>query len=101
MAAEKEEAEKQMQAQRDEFEEKMANIKAEQADLVDGEAEPAPMNLTPSERKAVKKAIKMWRAYRYTSLRSELFSATPLIKEANAICLELKKNVSHCCFRAA
>jgi kinesin family protein 1 len=49
-----------------------------------------------SERHAALNAIRKWKSYRFTSLKTEMLSATPIIKEANAICQELKKNV---CFQ--
>jgi kinesin family protein 1 len=96
MAAEKEEADRILEQQRAEFEERMKQIKVEaeaEAAAAAKDGEEPPMVLTPHERRSILKAYLHWRSYRNASLRAGLIAATPLIKEANAICTELNKNV--------
>lgn len=111
MAVEKEEADKLLTKQREEFEARMAQLaeegkRREEEEKVQREqvaqsvataakeAEvPKEPEYTKAEKVAVLKAYKKWKTYKFTSLKAELLSATPLIKEANAICQELKKNV--------
>lgn len=101
MVAEKEEADRILEQQRAEFEERMKQIKveaeAEAAAAAAKDGEEPPMVLTPHERRSVLKAYLHWRSYRNASLRAGLIAATPLIKEANAICTELNKNASCSC----
>ena len=111
MAIEKEEADKLLTKQREEFEARMAQLaeaakKREEEEKAQRELDmqnatsaaketevPKEPEYTKAEKVATLKAYKKWKSYRFTSLKAELLSATPLIKEANAICQELKKNV--------
>eukprot|EP00040_Diaphanoeca_grandis_P005617 m.33711 g.33711 ORF g.33711 m.33711 type:complete len:1456 (-) comp16859_c1_seq1:91-4458(-) len=92
MLEEKEAADRLLQAQREEFENRMKLIE-EKNTQNSAEEEETKLQLTPFERSAVVKAFLHWRKYRHMSLRTGLVAATPLIKEANAICTELNKNV--------
>lgn len=78
----------------------MQKIKEEQAavDTASGAENGSPVAepdepLTDRQQRAARKAYRKWRIYRHTSLQAQLLAATPVIKEANAICTELNKNV--------
>ncbi|XP_019856044.1 PREDICTED: kinesin-like protein unc-104 [Amphimedon queenslandica] len=57
--------------------------------------EEEPMKgLEPHQVEIARKAISIWKQYRHTSLKNELRANASLLKEANAISLELRKNVT-------
>jgi hypothetical protein len=125
MAAEKEETDKLLARQRDEFERKMAELAAkaaadaeaarikqeEEAEIrlaaklaedaasrpgtptADGSGPMSELAYTKRQRLVALKALSKWKWFRCTSLQAEMLSATPILKEANAICETLQKNV--------
>jgi len=52
------------------------------------------LDLSEEDIVAVRWAAIKWRNYRQTSLEEALLSTAALLKEANAICVELNKAVS-------
>ena len=54
---------------------------------------PAP--LTPDQLPVARQVCVRWRRYRFNSLKSELLGAAILLKEANAISMELQKQVTY------
>lgn len=96
MADEKDAADQLLEVQRAEFEAKMQKVQEEQEAILAAKEAANPnstVEYSHQERRAALRAYKRWKLFRFTSLRAELISATPMIKEANAICIELQKNV--------
>lgn len=89
IAKEKEAADQLLRQQREEFEQRLLALKASAAEADESE----PLRLTNRQRHVTLKAIGKWKAFRHMSLKQELVSAAILLKEANAICVELGKNI--------
>ena len=72
----------------------MRKIKAQNDSGVDGDEHIfEPFEATDNERRCAMKAYRKWRLYRHKSLETQLLANTPVLKEANAICTELNKNI--------
>nr|XP_039270728.1 kinesin-like protein KIF1B isoform X1 [Styela clava] len=99
---EKEEADTLLKNQRQDYESKLQALKKQYEtqslrssgifeDILDEEEEEIDWN--EHEFELARKAWKKWKSYHFTSLRDDLWGNAILLKEANAISVELKKQV--------
>ena len=97
MAREKDEADALLRHQRAEFEARLREVeargRAQEADVSPTTPAPPPIVYTVDELRLARVVIHRWRRFRWMSLKTELMGAAILLKEANAICVELNKNV--------
>ncbi|XP_065191038.1 kinesin-like protein unc-104 isoform X1 [Sycon ciliatum] len=95
MKREKEEAEAVLEQQKEEFEQKIKQLQEQVLAEPSGTVveKPAEPELTEQQLVRARLALERWKNHQYTSLKEDLLTYAVLLKEANAISVELKKRV--------
>ena len=80
-----------LERQKEEYEKKIKNLEF-QVNVALSEAR-GTLGWTPHETRLAKMSWEKWKKYQFTSLRDQIWGHAVLIKEANAIAMELNKQV--------
>ena len=91
LAKEHELSELALERQKEEYEKKIKNLEF-QVNVALSEAR-GTLGWTPHETRLAKMSWEKWKKYQFTSLRDQIWGHAVLIKEANAIAMELNKQV--------
>jgi hypothetical protein len=78
----------------EELQEALNKQRAKKSALEDTDTGPAMALLTPDQVQVARRVYHIWGRYRFNSLKDDLLSQASLLKEANAISVELQKHVS-------